>query len=280
MTLDLSRLPAPAVVEQLDYEALRAALIADFATRWPDFSALLESEPVVKLVELVAYLQFLNRQRINDAAKAVMLAYATGPDLEQLAALLGVSRLAGETDTALRVRAQLSLEALSTAGPVDSYRYHALSAHPNVRAASVWSPVAGEVRVAVLAAAGDGAASPEILTAVRAALAAEHVRPLCDTVIVQGADVVHYGVQVHVQIQPGPSTAAVLGEAERRVREHVAAAHTLGGQVTRSGLTAAAHAPGVWRATVAAPAADLLCTPAQAPWCDFLELTASVGAVA
>ena len=36
--IDLSRLPAPEIVELLDYEVIRAALLADMLARYPDFS--------------------------------------------------------------------------------------------------------------------------------------------------------------------------------------------------------------------------------------------------
>ena len=53
----------------------------------------LESEPIVKLLEENAYRELIFRQRINEAAKAVMVAYAIDGDLDQLGANNGVSRL-------------------------------------------------------------------------------------------------------------------------------------------------------------------------------------------
>lgn len=273
MTIDLSRLPSPAVVERLDYEAIRAALLAEFSTRWPDFSALLlESEPVVKLVELVAWLQLLNRQRVNDAARSCMLAFAGGSDLDQLAALFGVARLANEPDAALRVRTQMALEGLSTAGPQGAYSYHALSADSRVRAVSVVSPLPGQVVVTVLAHGSDGVPPTDLVRAVSQALSAETVRPLTDTVVVRPAVPLSYAVQARLDVQPGPSSEAVRAASEQGVRAYVAAAHVLGGQVTRSGIAAAAHVPGVWRVTVMTPAADVLATPAEAPWCSGVTI--------
>ena len=80
--IDLSRLPPPSVVEPLDYEAILASLIGDVRSLFPDFSADLESDPVQKVLESFAYRELLGRQRSNDAARSVMLAYATGSDLE------------------------------------------------------------------------------------------------------------------------------------------------------------------------------------------------------
>lgn len=58
----------------------------------------------------------LLRQRVNEAARAVMVAYAVGGDLEQIGANYGVGRLPGETDTRLRHRVQRAFNRLAAAG--------------------------------------------------------------------------------------------------------------------------------------------------------------------
>ena len=125
--IDVSRLPAPNVVEPLDFEAIYQAQLADFRARLPEWNAVLESDPVLKLLEATAYRELLLRQRVNEAAKGVMLAYAAGPDLDQIGALFGVSRLDGEDDTRLRYRVQQGFAALGAAGPVQAYRAHAMA---------------------------------------------------------------------------------------------------------------------------------------------------------
>lgn len=50
-TLDLSRLPAPIVLEPLDFETLYQEALTDGALMGKNWSAPLESEPVVKLLE-------------------------------------------------------------------------------------------------------------------------------------------------------------------------------------------------------------------------------------
>mgnify|MGYP007099512465 CR=1 FL=1 len=98
--IDLSRLPAPDVVEPLDYESIlaerKAALIALYPeAEQADIAALLEleSEPLTKLCEENAYRELHWRQRVNEAAKAVMLAYSSKTDLDQLAANSNIERL-------------------------------------------------------------------------------------------------------------------------------------------------------------------------------------------
>ncbi|WP_296639314.1 baseplate J/gp47 family protein [Roseinatronobacter sp.] len=147
--IDLSRLPAPEVIEPLDYEAMLAEMKAFVAERDPDLSAVLEleSEPAVKVLQAAAYFRLLDRARVNDAARAVLLAHATGADLDNLAALLGVSRLVVapgdliaapptapvmESDMRFRARVQLSLQAFSSSGSAGAYRYWAITASADV----------------------------------------------------------------------------------------------------------------------------------------------------
>ena len=93
-SVDLSALPAPQVLEDLDFEALFQADLATFRSHMGDnWDAAVESDPVTKLLEVGAYRKLLNRARVNDAAKALLLAYAQGSDLDQLAANVQLQRL-------------------------------------------------------------------------------------------------------------------------------------------------------------------------------------------
>ncbi|MDU6412813.1 MAG: baseplate assembly protein, partial [Yersiniaceae bacterium] len=99
-TIDLSQLPAPVVVEALDYETLLAERKATLVSLYPEDqqeavarTLALESEPVVKLLQENAYRELILRQRVNEAAKANMVAYANDADLDQLGANNGVTRL-------------------------------------------------------------------------------------------------------------------------------------------------------------------------------------------
>jgi hypothetical protein len=92
----LSRLPAPDVVETLSFETLLGQWLTSFqgycTEAGIDYSAILESDPAYKLLEAGAYREMVLRQKINDAARAVMVAYAQGGDLDQLGALMDVER--------------------------------------------------------------------------------------------------------------------------------------------------------------------------------------------
>jgi len=287
--IDLSLLPVPDVVETLDYEVILAAMKADLAARAPDLAAVLalESEPLVKLLEVCAYREVLIRARVNDAAQAVTLARATGTDLDNLAALFGVARLVInpgdppavppvaptlESDADLRRRAQLALEGFSTAGPEGAYVFHALSADADVLDVSATSPSAGDVLVTVLSRTGSGTAPAPLLATVQAALNADDVRPLCDNVVVQSAAIVSYAITATLYFYPGPDSAVVMAAAQAAATAYAAAQHRIGRDVTISGLHAALHQPGVQRVVLTSPSAALTIGSAQASWCTAITL--------
>ena len=286
--VDLSQLAAPDVVETLDYEAILAAMVADLQSRDPAFTALVESDPAFKILEVAAYRETLIRQRVNDGAKAVMLAYAGGADLDQIAANYNVERLVLdpgdpdaippvaptlESDTALRRRVQLSFEGFSTAGPVGAYVFHALGADPDVLDVSVASPNPGDVVVSVLSRQGDGTASAGLISAVDAVLSSDTVRPLTDNVTVQSATIVTYSVTAVLTVLPGPDGSVVLAQAPAALDADIAETQRLGRDVTRSGLFAALHQPGVQNVSLTAPAADIVIDADEASFCSATSVT-------
>ncbi|TAL53817.1 baseplate J/gp47 family protein [Pandoraea sp.] len=290
--IDLSQLPPPEVIETLDYETIlaarKAALVARYpAEQQPGMAALLslESEPLVKHLEENAYRELLLRQRINEAAHAVMLAYAAGADLEQLAALFEIKRLTirpadpahnlpaiREEDTDLRKRIQLAPQGFSVAGPEGAYRSHALGADGRVLDASAGSPAPGEVVITILSRIGDGSAPQDLLDAVASVLRADDVRPLTDHVTVQSAQIVTYRVHARLYTFSGPDSSVVLAVARRRLDAYVESCHRLAREVTISGLYAALHVEGVERVELLAPGANVSTTKAQAPYCVAVDI--------
>ena len=272
--IDLSLLPAPQVVLPLNFEvelaALKAAVLADL----PELAAVieLESEPVNKVLQVIAYQKVNMQARINDAAKACMLAYATGSDLDHLAALLDVVRLGSEDDTRLRRRAQMALEGESVAGSAGSYLFHTLSSSSMVKDAGVESPTPGLVLVTVLSADGDGTADQSLLDTVQSYLSADEVRPLTDTVAVQAATIVAYEVRATLNVYPGPSASPLLTTAQAALQSYITEHAKLGHDITRSGLFAVLHQPGVQNVILHSPLADIVITPSQAPHCTATDV--------
>lgn len=272
-TIDLSSLPPPAVLEALDYEAIRAAIVADYRTRYPAFTAELESEPVIKLIEVMAYRELLLRARVNDAAKAGLVASAIGADLDNLAAFFGVVRLAGETDDRLRLRVVAAPEAYSSAGPIGAYQFHALSVSTNIKDVSVVSPKPGYVTVTIQSKdAGGGIASATLLAAVRERLNSDTVRPLTDVVDVRSVSLVAYSVDADLWLYPGPDAETVRAAAVAAVNAYAAEQHVIGRDITMSGLYAALHRAGVQRAEIREPLADKIVSPLQTAYCESVKV--------
>lgn len=287
-SIDLSALPAPDVVEQIDYEVILSAMLADLQVRDPSFSALVESDPAYKILEVAAYRETLIRQRCNESARAVMLPYAMGADLDNLVALLNIVRLVitpadpdaipptaavMESDNELRRRALLAWESLSTAGPSGAYIYHALSADGAVKDASATSPTPGQVVVTVLGRTGDGIPSASTLAAVSTALSAENVRPLTDQVVVQAPTIVNYQITATIYLYPGPDSAVVLASVQASAENFISKNHRIGADISLSGVYAALHLPGVQRVELAEPAASLVIGATQAAYCTLVQIS-------
>jgi len=272
--IDLSTVAAPTVVEPLDYLTILNAMVTDLQARDSSFTALVESDPAWKILEVCAYREFLLRQRVNDASRAVMLAYATGTDLENLGAIFGTTRktlvaadgttipptpAVMESDADFRYRITLALEGLSTAGPEGSYLYHSLKS-PNVIDASIVGPPTvspGNVLVTLLGPIGSGSVTTSVITEVAAILNAEDVRPLTDAVTVQSATITNYTVSATIYTFSGPDPAVVIANATASVQAFADAHHKIGYDIPLSGIYAALHVPGVQRIVLSSPSADL-----------------------
>lgn len=269
--IDLSQLPAPTVVETLDYEAIRAALIAKVQEDLPTWDATVESGPAVKVLEVAAYRELLIRQQFNDRALQCLLAYAEDSNLDHLGALLGVARLTGENDTSLRYRIQLAPDSFSVAGPESAYEYFALSSDGTIADAAVTSPSPGVVLVSLLSKLGDGTASPQQIANAQAALAG--VRPLTDQVIVQSAQIIPYTLTAAITLFDGPDGDVVLANALAGAEGFVAASRRIGRDINRASIFAAIGVAGVSNVALASPAADMPMDDTQCGHCLGINLT-------
>jgi phage-related baseplate assembly protein len=263
--VDLSRLPPPDVVDLLDVEAIVADMLQAYNLAYPEFSAVVESEPVLKLIEVFAYRELLVRQRINDAARATMVATALGSDLDNQSAILGVTRIAGESDDRLRARTVLAVEAFSGAGPVGAYRYHALTAAPSVKDVTVVTPSPGQVLITLLGSEGAGHVAADVVDAVQLALNAENVRPLTDQVSVRSPEIVNFAIDAGLFILPGPEAEPFRARSEASCRAYLSARHLLGADITLSGVLGSLHVDGIQRVVLREPTGlPIVTSPQQA----------------
>ena len=287
--IDLSQLPPPQVVETLSFEDLLEERKARLLELYPEEqreaiarTLELESEPIVMLLQENAYREMLLRQRINEAAQAVMVAYAISSDLDQLGANNNTPRLTiipedseaippveavMESDADFRQRIPAAFEGMSVAGPTGAYEFHALSADGKVADASAISPAPALVTVTILSREGDGTASPELLAKVDAALNDQAVRPVADRLTVQSASIINYGIDAVLYVYPGPAQEPILADAQKRLNAYINEQRRLGRDIRLTAIYAALHTQGVQRVELRSPLADVVLDKTQAANC-------------
>lgn len=293
--IDLSLLAAPTVIESLDYESILAERKAYFVSLYPadeqaniTATLSLESEPIVKLLQENAYRELLLRSRVNNAAIAVMLAFAKDSDLDQLGANVDVERLiiTAADDTAIppvdavyendddyRYRIQLSFDAYTTAGSTESYIFHGRSADGDVKDINPISLVPGVVTVYVLSRTGDGTASEELIAKVDAALNKEKIRPMTDQVTVQSAAILNYTVDAELVLFQGPDQTVVKAAALNALAEYTDAQRKIGYDITLDGIYKALRQTGVQKVNLTNPTSHISIGYGQAGYCTAMNIT-------
>ena len=287
--IDFTTLPAPNVIERLDFETILAAMVDDFQARYPGWTGDVEADPAAKILEAGAYGRLLDRARINDAAKALLLPYASGVDLDQVAANQGIVRLTGEADAPLRERVRLSFYR-PAAGSAEAYRLIAFSASAAVRDVQVYLDSSGVVHIAVLAyeqvalldATADEArqgalAFPDIaaaldttsaviisrsdgaiLSAIHTSLDAGDRVPLTDVWQVHPPTVTEYDLDAEFVLNPLADASTVLLTATNDLDAFLDIHTKVGHDHTLSGITDALYVSGVHSLTIASPGADVI----------------------
>lgn len=257
---DLTQLPPPEVVENLDFETILQVHRADLLARYPEAAAVidLESEPLNKLLQAHAYRELLYRQRVNEAARAHLLAFATGADLDHKAAFYGLTRLDGESDERLRARVQLRIKSLAGNGTREAYELTAMTASQNVRDARATQPFPG--RVHLLLWCHDAAQAEATLATVLAAINADDGRPLGVPVTVALARARAINITAAIEREAG-APADLAQRLVVTLADALAAYARLGRDVPRSWITARLHTAQVAAVRFPDPAAPAESTP-------------------
>lgn len=291
--IDLSRLPAPLVIEPLDFETLFDAYVARFEATWeearerdPTLPAYdvqnLETDPAVILGQAWSYLRLLDRQRVNDAVKAVLAAFSSNSDLDQLVARQNVARLetapgVPETDAQLLRRYLLSFGRAS-AGSADRLSYDALTAVPALIDVRVNGFAIhgrrGEIDVVI--AGADGVTTPEQVASVRAAVASASAKPEAIGVFVIPAERIVYTVSQSIFLPVGPDANLVRTEAIARVRAATDERRMIGQRVPRDLIAGAAFGQSIASVNHLSPISDIVTNAYQIPVCTGITITTQV----
>lgn len=271
MTIELSALPSPDILETLDYEAILSQRIAKFKQLWeavrtsrPELNLpaydveMLETDPVIIVLEESAYEELALRARVNDAARANLLAHSTKADLDNLAADHGVTRLTGETDTALRERIVLADQGQSCAGPEEWYKFHARSVSVDIRDVSVYRPGTGpEIEIAILTLSNGGVPTQALLDQVYVHLNQNGIRGFNDVLSVVAA--VRQTVNVVAEIWLLPNTPpTVFDGLEAGLREALISEGGIGFDLNTSWIIAKLAVAGIAKVNLVSPEADIV----------------------
>ncbi|MDN5248974.1 MAG: baseplate J/gp47 family protein [Alphaproteobacteria bacterium] len=240
----------PNIIEKLSFEEIFSRMKEELVNRDQEFSALTESDPAIKILEIAAWRELLLRQRVNEAAKSNLLKFATGSDLDHLAEFYGVERQDKEDDEHFRKRIKAKIEGWSTAG---NYRYHALSADSRVKDALVESLIPGNVRISILSTELSTDIE-ELLEIVRNQLNKGDIRILTDTIEVINCKMVE--VDVHSKITA--ISEDTIEAAKKQFVEKFEASKKLGWNVTRSWIIANLFIEGVSNIELIEPREDVV----------------------
>lgn len=240
----------PNIIEPLNFEEIFSRMKEELVRRDESFTALVESDPAIKILEVAAWRELLLRERINEAVKGNLLKFATGEDLGNLAEFYGVEREKEEEDERFRKRVKAKIKGWSTGG---NYRYQALSADSRVKDALVESPIPGKVQISILSTQ-TGIVLEELLEIVRKQVTRDDIRVLTDTVTVIGCNITEIDIHSRMSISPIISKE----EIKKQFIEKFEASRRLGWNVTKSWIIANLFVDGVENVELIEPKEDVV----------------------
>ncbi len=275
--IDISTLPAPQIIEELDHEAIVSRQNGLFQQKWAEVRAanpgaglpaydvvLLETDPPVILNEAEGYRETLMRQRVNEAIQAYMLPLATGADLDMLAAFYDVTRLVGESDERLRSRVVLEIQGRSTGGTAPRYKARVMAADVRISDAIVYtvgrSPL---IHIAIFSTDPNGVASPELLAIADAAVQPLDFKMVNDTIVTETAVRTVVNIAYDAWLLPD-ADAATLERGKMNLRTAWATENTLGRNLVLEWWKSKVMIAGMYKVTPISPVGDVVVSPNQA----------------
>ncbi len=241
------------IIEPLNFEEIFSRMKEELISRDESFTALVESDSAMKVLEVAAWRELLLRQRINEAVKSNLLKFATGEDLDNLPEFYGVERQKEEDDERFRKIIKAKIIGWSTGGSKEPYRYHALSADSRVKDALVESPIPGKVQVSILSTELS-TLQEELLEIVKNQLNREDVRILTDTVEVVSCNMIEIDIHSKISIK----RPDIIETMKKKFIEKFGTTKRLGWKVTRSWIIANLFMEGVENVELIEPREDIV----------------------
>ena len=221
MSIQISSLPDPEILQEAtSVDDLKTERIADFQALAPEYEIFQDGDIVTKILNILAVTENRFTLQLNDAIKAVLIATATGGDLDNVAANYNLERsivtdadpdaippreAVLETDDAFRNRILLAQAGLRA----ESSSYFSSVALDVERVADVFvkSDSPAVIDVYILATDNGGVADSALLTAVDNAYTAEIVKIGGVQVNVNSATIVTQDLYIDVFLLPDTPVA-------------------------------------------------------------------------
>ncbi len=300
---DLEKLAGEVSQDLPDYESILLeckASLQETVSRVPGLSsievnALPESDPLSKLLEVLAYRELYVRQQINERVDACRLAKAQEIDLNRLASLFLSDRPELSQTVPQRIISQAG--AIHTAGSIEGYRhfaYDALSFEEKSELVDVRvnNPGAGVVEIILLFSRrimlhdqtlteADSAVSSKklegLVEKVRLRLLDNSIRPIGHKIEVHAAQTVPFKITARLGLESMPGAAEVRSAAEKKVNEYIGERFRFGSTIYRTGVLSALHQEGVKYIVLEAFTSDVSLTDLFtdqncAPLCESIDI--------
>ena len=294
MSAELFRnLPPPTVLDERTFEDMFDEVRTYFENAFPAFANFVEGDPIWAALQSGALSKLNDAKQTNDAYLQSSLAYATGANLDVMAANVGVFRLTKkeevlddlgnveepavfETDDQLRERACLQWAGLGI-GTNLWYKRHVLAASDQSKDALAVNDGPGRVLVYVQSEdSGGGVATPELLTTIRDYLLDERHYEMNDNLTVESISVVNWSVTASLEFETGEDGTARLAEIKSDFEAWAASQEIIGKPIRVSQLYAQLSPASVVGVSITAPTADVAVTTGQVAVLQNLTLTETV----
>jgi phage-related baseplate assembly protein len=257
------------VLEKLDVEQILADRMARLKQLWmqydPPVAAQydveeLEFDPIKINQEACSYFELMLRDRVNQAARSITLAYAIGTDLDAIASRYpgGVPRLPGESDDRYRRRIWLSPNTLSPHGTAEAYEFWALTALPSLRDVTAIRSVQHDYYPTILITclkeppAGPKPTDEELVT-IRAYIQSLSRMALTDVISVNPPKIREIEYKIVVWLYPGTAQDQTI----TKIRDNIAALindqYWLGHDHSHTAIHAACRMSGVHHVDIVSP---------------------------
>ena len=287
MAFSLTALPAPDLIEIPDYDEILTRVISRLRTIDPNYTSIVEGDPGYSICQAVTFEIVMILQRINDAARAVLVTHAKGADLDNVGANLSVYRQVIqmedleadpplpeilEDDTRFRDRIINKLERLAP-GSQEWYRGNALESSSQVQNAVAKRTAPGTATVYIQSIAENAVPNAALLQTVRDYITEEARRFIDDTIIVSAIGIRSYALTASIKPVLGLDRDTVLADIQQKANDFVIERKLIGQAIPLSHIYAALITDAVSEIDLTAPVSNIVPTDIEVPVATSVTVT-------